>query len=268
MIWVLALLACAGNEPPVRQGGAEGQDPSTTHDTATSDSGGSDSGGSDSGDAELGPCPVDMVLVGAACVDVAEGALEVRDDAGGWLAGSPYEVVDGQEVRAVVALGSVPQAYISGEEAAVACEASGKRLCTSDEWLLACQGTEGRTFPYGDTHDPEACNDSYEGGHPVVDYFGTSEGIWDAEHMNDPGINQQDGTVAVGGAHTDCVTPEGVFDLHGNLHEWVADADGVFRGGFYADAEINGTGCSYRTSAHTASYHDYSTGFRCCADPS
>ena len=57
------------------------------------------------------------------------------------------------------------------------------------------------------------------------------------------------------------------FCVHGNLHEWVADAEGVFRGGFYVDAVINGAGCSYRTSAHSRGYHDYSTGFRCCAAP-
>jgi hypothetical protein len=47
----------------------------------------------------------------------------------------------------------------------------------------------------------------------------------------------------------------------------VADGDGTFRGGFYADAALNGPGCTYRTTAHASSYHDYSTGFRCCADP-
>ena len=58
----------------------------------------------------------------------------------------------------------------------------------------------------------------------------------------------------------------GAFDMHGNLHEWVADADGTFRGGFYADAEINGEGCLYRTTAHERSYHAYSTGVRCCGE--
>ena len=57
-----------------------------------------------------------------------------------------------------------------------------------------------------------------------------------------------------------------MHDLHGNLHEWIDDASGIFRGGFYVDASINGAGCSYRTTAHTFGYHDYSTGFRCCAD--
>ena len=100
----------------------------------------------------------------------------------------------------------------------------------------------------------------------MVDYFGTADGVWDEVHMNDPGINQQPGTVAPTGAFSRCVSASGVFDLHGNLHEWVSDADGTFRGGFYADAVINGPGCTYVTTAHGRTYHDYSTGFRCCSD--
>ena len=161
---------------------------------------------------------------------------------------------------------TVPQGYISGDEAEAACAASGKRLCTSEEWLSACRGPDDWLYPYGAEHIEGACNDAYAGGHPVVDYFGTSEGVWDTEHMNDPGINQQDGTVASGGEHADCVGPVGAWDLHGNLHEWVADSEGTFRGGFYADGSINGPGCTYSTTAHSRDYHDYSTGFRCCAD--
>ena len=58
----------------------------------------------------------------------------------------------------------------------------------------------------------------------------------------------------------------GVFDMVGNVHEWVADPNGTFRGGYYLDTTLNGEGCNYRTDAHDATYHDYSTGFRCCAD--
>ena len=53
--------------------------------------------------------------------------------------------------------------------------------------------------------------------------------------------------------------------MMGNLHEWVADASGTFRGGFYADTSRNGPGCLYRTTAHNRQHWDYSTGFRCCA---
>ena len=224
--------------------------------------GGHDSGGAgdtaDTGDApDSGPCPAEMAEVGEAlCVDRWEGTIE------DW---SPYEVPEGGV--AVSEAGVPPQGYISGEVAEAACEAAGKRLCSLNEWLLACSGTEGRTYPYGNTYDLYACNDTYGGTHPVIDYFGTSEGIWDMEHMNDPGINQQPGTVSLTGEFTGCVTPEGVFDLHGNLHEWISDPNGTFKGGFYADAVINGPGCTYTTTAHEFSYHDYSTGFRCCAEP-
>jgi sulfatase modifying factor 1 len=217
-------------------------------------------------DTSNGPCPSLMALAGGVCVDRYEAALQERLPDGTWVAASPYLTVGTRTVRAVAAKGLVPQGYISGTEAAQACAAAGKRLCTSTEWLAACQGPSGSTWPYDATYVPGACNDAYP-GHPVVDFFGTSEGVWDSQHMNDPGINQQPGTVAKGGAFSQCVTADGLYDLHGNLHEWVADASGIFRGGFYADGSKNGPGCLYKTTAHAPDYHDYSTGFRCCADP-
>ena len=231
------------------------------------DPGGEEPGGEDTGAlGESGPCPTGMLAVaGQFCVDAFEASLEERVD-GEWRAASPYETVYDREVRAVVADGIEPQGYISGAQAAEACEAAGKRLCTSEEWLEACRGPDGSTWPYGDSYRSGACNDSYGGGHPVTDYFGTSDGVWDGEHMNDPGINQQPGTVAAGGAYADCISDWGAYDMHGNLHEWVSDSDGTFRGGFYADGSINGSGCGYATTAHSSGYHDYSTGFRCCSD--
>jgi formylglycine-generating enzyme required for sulfatase activity len=87
--------------------------------------------------------------------------------------------------------------------------------------------------------------------------------------MNDPQINQLPGTLALTGAHNGCTSEHGVFDMVGNLHEWTAtvrNGRGVFRGGYYVDVRINGDGCGYTTRAHGVGYHDYSTGFRCCAD--
>ena len=221
----------------------------------------------DAGSEVAASCPPDMVLAAQAfCIDRFEAALEELGSDGKWLPAAPWYTVDDRTVRAVAAEGLVPQGYISGSQAEAACQASGKRLCTSQEWLAACQGPEEKTWPYGNAHQPGACNDDYP-NHPVVELFGTSDGIWDAQHMNDPGINQQLGTLSPAGAHPLCVSDWGAFDMHGNLHEWVADADGTFRGGFYADGAINGPGCTYVTTAHDASYHDYSTGFRCCLTP-
>ncbi|HUS28547.1 MAG TPA: SUMF1/EgtB/PvdO family nonheme iron enzyme [Kofleriaceae bacterium] len=240
-----------------------GEDSAATTDaSATSD---------DAGDAvpdAAGPCPAGMAHItatsGAFCIDRHEGALEERASDGTWSPASPFLTVGTRTVRAVPAAGITPQGYISGVEAKAACAASGKHLCTSAEWLAACRGSANNVYPYGATHVAGACNDAYS-GHPVVNYFGTSNGVFDSQHMNDPGINQQPDSLAKGGAFTQCTTPDGVFDMHGNLHEWIDDAAGTFRGGFYADASLNGPGCTYATTAHAFSYHDYSTGFRCCA---
>jgi hypothetical protein len=196
-----------------------------------------------------------MALVeGLVCVDRWEGRLD---------GGSPYDVPSGG--IAVSQAGEVPQGYISGDVAANACAAASKRLCTLDEWLLACAGSQGRLYPYGDAYLPDACNEGRE-THPVVELFGAAAD-WSSTQMNDPRLNQLPDSLAPSGAFADCVTPEGVHDLHGNLHEWIDDPAGTFKGGFFVDATMNGLGCTYTTTAHTFDYHDYSTGFRCCADP-
>ncbi len=204
-------------------------------------------------DSNEGPCPKGMAHIDNFCIDRWEGSLQDL---------SPYEVpIDGV---AHTARGVVPQGYISGDVADAACQAAGKRLCTSPEWLRTCKGPDSMTFPYGNTHIPSACNEGRE-SHPVVDLFGAAAD-WSASQMNDARINQLPGTLNPTGSNPVCMSVEGVYDLHGNLHEWVADAEGTFRGGFYVDARINGAGCLYRTIAHGSAYHDYSTGFRCCAD--
>jgi formylglycine-generating enzyme len=79
-------------------------------------------------------------------------------------------------------------------------------------------------------------------------------------------INQLPDTLLPTGERSECTNAYGVYDMVGNLHEWVDDADGTFRGGYYMDTTKNGDGCSYQTTAHDFTYHDYSTGFRCCMD--
>ena len=90
---------------------------------------------------------------------------------------------------------------------------------------------------------------------------------WDPLKMNDPRLNQLEGALARTGSHSGCTNDYGVYDMVGNLHEWTSDPNGTFQGGYYLDTSINGEGCSYRTTAHDFDYHDYSTGFRCCASP-
>jgi hypothetical protein len=93
--------------------------------------------------------------------------------------------------------------------------------------------------------------------------------VW--AQLNDPRLGQVDGSLSRTGSHEACVSGYGAVDMVGNLHEWVkTDATkthGLFAGGYYLDTSINGDGCNYKTTAHAHDYHDYSTGFRCCADP-
>jgi sulfatase modifying factor 1 len=228
----------------------------------------------DAAAADLAPgCPPGMAYVpladGAVCIDRYEAAVvQVLPD-GDEAPWSYYDTVDGKTVRAIVADGIKPQGYVSEVQAQAACQLSQKRLCTLPEWLAACQGPAGTTYPYGNTYISGACNEG-RSTNPVNDCFGGGN-VFTYQNMNSPCCDQQPNTVAPGGSFPKCVSAYGVYDLHGNLHEWV-DAtsntgNGIFKGGFFVDAKINGAGCKYTTSAHAKTYHDYSTGFRCCAAP-
>lgn len=215
-----------------------------------------------------GACPPEMVLVaGRVCVDRWEGALVQVFPDGATADWSPYENPGSRRVRAVSRANVAPQAYITGQESERACVEAGKRLCRRDEWLAACQGPARRTYPYGNTFMRGLCNVG-RSPHPLISFYGRSDSsIYTFTNMNNPGINQQPNSLARTGQYDRCVSQDGLFDMYGNLHEWIAEADGTFKGGFYADTDTNGPGCLYTTTAHGFTYRDYSTGFRCCADP-
>lgn len=224
--------------------------------------------------ADAGPCPPSMAHAvaeaGAFCIDLYEGAI-VAQDGGAWPHEKPIDGIDASTLRAVPADHVVPQGYISQLQAQSMCAHSGKRLCTLDEWTAACRGRpmHDYVYPYGNAYQSGACNEGKQS--PIVILFGPNPTYSNTE-LNDPRCDELEGGVAPGGEYTKCVSSYGAFDMHGNLHEWIDDspnndpAKGSFMGGFFVDAKLNGAGCTYRTVAHAKSYHDYSTGFRCCAD--
>jgi hypothetical protein len=216
--------------------------------------------------AGLDGCPEGMAptWTGQTCIDRWEAHLVELLDDGSTAPWSPYHTPAGAAVRAVSAPGAVPQGYVSGLEAEAACVEAGKRLCTRDEWESACMGPASDTYPYGDVRAPGVCNDA-RAAHPAVEYFGTTED-WIWSELGHPCINQLENGLARTGQYAGCVTGDDVFDMMGNLHEWIDDPDGTFKGGFYVDTKLNGEGCLYTTTAHGVSHWDYSTGFRCCAD--
>jgi formylglycine-generating enzyme required for sulfatase activity len=213
----------------------------------------------------------------AFCIDRWEASLELVRANGERTPWPGNRAVDGREaeIAALSVPGRKPQGYISGEQAARACGRAGKRLCAIDEWTRACRGAAGRRYPYGEKRRPDVCNDRFDrlDEHPVARLFDqvAPKGLprarmWEPYFMNDPRLHELPRSVEAAGARAECVSEAGVYDLVGNLHEWVADPEGTFVGGFFMDTFQNGEGCEYRTTAHRRSYHDYSTGFRCCLD--
>ncbi|MEB2310775.1 MAG: SUMF1/EgtB/PvdO family nonheme iron enzyme [Sorangiineae bacterium] len=288
----LALAGCSGGAAdgrPSFDGDAASEDGGASGDAASEDGGPTEDAASDAADAASdgeagwtcdpdaaplpneglveapggGGCPPGMARVTDFCIDRYEASLVLMSPAGGVTTWSPFVNPGAEQVRAVSIAGAVPQAYIDQPRAADACARAGKRLCTDDEWLMACETAAGYTYPYGEVREPGVCNDA-RAVHPAEEYFGTTD-PWIYSELDDACLDQLPDSLDRSGANPGCVTPEGVYDLMGNLHEWTADPAGTFRGGFFVDTVRNGDGCRYVTTAHQANYWDYSTGFRCCA---
>ena len=239
-------------------------------------------------DASSAACPADMAKLVRSCIDRYEAILVLRDDAGTEVRHPWYERPEKGVVYAARSVaGEFPQAYISRVEAAAACKNAGKRLCTMNEWRRGCMGSRWWTWPYGNRPKAGACNNGKP--HLLSRMFGSDGKAWKYdEHFNNPALDQEPGFLARGGEYAGCSNVEGIFDMVGNLHEWVSDTvtselvermnsedverryqpwregNGVFLGGFFSTTSEHGPGCRFTTIAHEPSYHDYSIGFRCC----
>jgi hypothetical protein len=173
------------------------------------------------------------------------------------------------EFKAVSVAGVVPQGYLSYYSARRACEKAGKRLCSEAEWTTACRGARGLKYPYGAHYVAGRCN-IHRLLHPAHVLHGSS-----SIGHTDPRLNlvieqvgaTLDPLLRPTGGTTGCVSSFGqerVYDMVGNLDEWVEDPKGVFVGGFYA--RVSTKGCEAKIAGHAPSYYDYSTGARCCRD--
>ena len=124
-----------------------------------------------------------------------------------------------------------------------------------------------RKFPYGDRFEDGRCN-VYRHLHPAALLHGGSF----YGHL-DPRLNlvveaNSDPLLRLTGKTAGCRSSWGddaIYDMVGNLDEWVDDPGGVFVGGFYARSTREG--CEARVGVHAPSYYDYSTGARCCLTP-
>lgn len=159
--------------------------------------------------------------------------------------------------------GAKPYVMKSYHDAKSWCEARHRRLCTEQEWETACEGSDLRPWAYGWKVDRKICN---------------SDKQWmafDAKALNDPDKDVVKAELerlwqgSVSGKYLMCTSPFGVFDMMGNVEEWVATRKsrkwpGALMGGFWAKPW---TGCRGTNDAHETTFAFYETGFRCCADP-
>ena len=136
------------------------------------------------------------------------------------------------------------QSWTQGDKV---CAGLGKRMCIESEYNFACEGEEMRPYPYGFSRDSSACNA-------------------DRTDLISPAGSLKD-LRAPGGSYARCVSPFGVFDLAGNLEEFVT-IDGstpprpAMKGSYWQPGR---NFCRAAQTAHDERYHGTETGFRCCS---
>lgn len=254
--------------------------------------GGAACGPGDSAGAE--PFPADPLDAATApAVDAAPGERDAAaPDAGGLSdaaapdassrdAGSPDAAIgDGGCPEGTVALPDVcmdrheapnvagvkPLAMQSALDGEAWCKAHGKRLCSEEEWVRACQGTMKRPYPYGTTYQRSTCNDDKTWIAPDWTALGTYPAA--AGQKEATRLYQADPS----GSRKGCISEEGLLDLTGNVAEWVRRSfpnannyDHVMKGCYWSGCYGGSPpSCGFVNPAHPSGFRSYEAGFRCC----
>jgi formylglycine-generating enzyme required for sulfatase activity len=140
---------------------------------------------------------------------------------------------------------------VSRSEAQKYCQWAGGRLPGHDEWERAARGDKARLFPWGASWNPQYAN-------------------WgEADVARVPVVGKIDGFawVAPPGQYPDSKSPAGLFDMAGNVAEWVAGDDplvGYARGGSWTSNPFELRTTGRLQVAPTARRTD--VGFRCAYD--
>jgi formylglycine-generating enzyme required for sulfatase activity len=161
--------------------------------------------------------------------------------------------------------GAVPPVMMTFVEAQASCASVGKRLCTEFEWEQACEGPAHWPFPYGHAHEPDACNNDK----PYRPYSPSALGSLVKEVREAEAKRLYQGEPS--GARPRCKSPYGVYDLVGNVEEWVTTSrpewphPSSLKGAYWAKPW---SGCRGTNDSHGPLFRFYDVGFRCCSEPS
>jgi hypothetical protein len=136
----------------------------------------------------------------------------------------------------------LPDGNMTYAAAKRACESTGKRLCTNEEWTEACQGAALNDYSYGARFKKHVCNNI---------------------HVDRRAVRSGD--------FADCRSETGLYDMAGNLWEWVAPSKtGALqaKGGSYRDGELSQR-CTFTfklfpSQEPSLSFDNF--GARCCRD--
>ena len=158
--------------------------------------------------------------------------------------------------------GAAPAVVVSWNEAADLCRRAGRRLCTEDEWTLACEGPAMLPYPWGYDRDATTCNidrHNLEYERDVVTGNDRERAAEEAARVSQ---------AAPSGAYPRCESPYGARDMTGNVDEWAVSRTGaphqsVLKGGYWGRVR---TRCRPATRRHDEGFRYYQIGFRCCAD--
>jgi formylglycine-generating enzyme required for sulfatase activity len=165
-------------------------------------------------------------------------------------------------------LGEKPWILVSWLQAKSLCEKENKRLCTEDEFNLACEGPEMLPHVYGYERDATKCNIDKDYRQPdhsrqMLTYTDCLKSDWCKAE-----IERLDQRHAIGATNS-CVSWAGIVDLNGNVNEWVelpgkeSPHRSGLKGGWWGPVRNR---CRPTVKFHKEYDYGYEAGFRCCTD--